>query len=293
MASDLFGRAGQVPRGPVVVGLFDSRADRDIVQGVVEALHHNREFSVLAQEHEQGIVARMFRGPRALPPSRYAPFESRGPGTAPAVAQNTRFDEWGTADAAQAAPGRESPWADVIRRMTERRQPPEPPPSAPVCSEEHARVCAFLDDVEDKVPNLEVNRGFRCGISLMAMRDPVVLADGICYERVCAERWLRRHPGTSPTTREQMAHSHATPVVAMRALMEDHALELATRALVHFERGMPLAPKCRLRNAEEMFNRARCALKTIQKPTRDASCQTPLPNPNGACRTPSRAPSRA
>ena len=58
-----------------------------------------------------------------------------------------------------------------------------------------------------------------CSITLEAMKDPVVAADGYTYERAAIERWVAAKP-CSPMTNEPMG-AHLVPNIAVRNLIDD------------------------------------------------------------------------
>jgi len=62
-------------------------------------------------------------------------------------------------------------------------------------AEDNHREGAFPDD-------------FRCPITTVVMRDPVVAADGHTYEREAIATWLAKHH-TSPLTREVISFTAA------------------------------------------------------------------------------------
>lgn len=83
----------------------------------------------------------------------------------------------------------------------------------------HRLVCQFIDlreneGGEDRPPN-----EFLCPLSLHAMCDPVVLSDGILYERAYARRSLDAGC-VSPMTREPLPHKLMVPCKALITLME-------------------------------------------------------------------------
>jgi hypothetical protein len=96
-------------------------------------------------------------------------------------------------------------------------QPPAPKPKH--ISFLHKMVCQFIDlretrGGEDRPPN-----EFLCPLSLHAMCDPVVLSDGILYERAYARRSLDADQ-ISPVTREPLPHKLMFPCKALITLME-------------------------------------------------------------------------
>ena len=56
---------------------------------------------------------------------------------------------------------------------------------------------------------------FFCAISHSVMRDPVVCADGMTYERAYIESWLLQHD-TSPLTNQPLAHKLLVPNIALK-----------------------------------------------------------------------------
>ena len=93
-----------------------------------------------------------------------------------------------------------------------------------------------MPQVGELVPRLEACRAtaeaarpvvppeFCCPISYDLMREPVVAADGITYEKERIERWLADHD-TSPGSGAKLPHKFLTPNLM--------ALELCKRALAY------------------------------------------------------------
>ena len=54
----------------------------------------------------------------------------------------------------------------------------------------------------------------------LAMRDPVVAADGLSYERRFIEKWLRDGNRSSPVTREPLRFPHLYPNQHLRTLIQ-------------------------------------------------------------------------
>jgi hypothetical protein len=71
-------------------------------------------------------------------------------------------------------------------------------------------------DVEDN----SVPASFVCPITLQIMRDPVLLSDGLSYERVVIENWLANNR-TSPMTNEFLVHKTVTPNIALRQTINE------------------------------------------------------------------------
>ncbi|CAN6343418.1 unnamed protein product [Urochloa humidicola] len=60
---------------------------------------------------------------------------------------------------------------------------------------------------------------FRCPISLELMKDPVIVATGQTYERVCIEKWLASGHHTCPNTQQRMTNTTLTPNYVLRSLI--------------------------------------------------------------------------
>ena len=61
---------------------------------------------------------------------------------------------------------------------------------------------------------------FFCAISHSDMRDPVVCADGMTYERAYIESWLLAHD-TSPLTNQPLAHKLLVPNIALKQAIDE------------------------------------------------------------------------
>ncbi|KAK3001270.1 hypothetical protein RJ639_020886 [Escallonia herrerae] len=59
----------------------------------------------------------------------------------------------------------------------------------------------------------------RCPISLQLMYDPVIIASGQTYERVCIEKWFNDGHNTCPKTQQQLAHLCLTPNYCVKGLV--------------------------------------------------------------------------
>ncbi|KAL8535104.1 hypothetical protein ACS0TY_010935 [Phlomoides rotata] len=59
----------------------------------------------------------------------------------------------------------------------------------------------------------------RCPISLQLMYDPVIIASGQTYERVCIEKWLSDGHNTCPKTQQQLPHLSLTPNYCVKGLV--------------------------------------------------------------------------
>ncbi|KAL3501035.1 hypothetical protein ACH5RR_035484 [Cinchona calisaya] len=59
----------------------------------------------------------------------------------------------------------------------------------------------------------------RCPISLQLMYDPVIIASGQTYERICIEKWLSDGHNTCPKTQQQLSHLGLTPNYCVKGLV--------------------------------------------------------------------------
>ncbi|CAN1137278.1 U-box domain-containing protein 6 [Linum perenne] len=59
----------------------------------------------------------------------------------------------------------------------------------------------------------------RCPISLQLMYDPVIIASGQTYERICIEKWFSDGHETCPKTRQQLPHLSLTPNYCVKGLI--------------------------------------------------------------------------
>lgn len=59
----------------------------------------------------------------------------------------------------------------------------------------------------------------RCPISLQLMYDPVIIASGQTYERICIEKWFSSGHNTCPKTQQQLAHLCLTPNYCVKGLV--------------------------------------------------------------------------
>ncbi|KVI05784.1 Armadillo [Cynara cardunculus var. scolymus] len=59
----------------------------------------------------------------------------------------------------------------------------------------------------------------RCPISLQLMYDPVIIASGQTYERICIEKWFSDGHNTCPKTQQQLAHLGLTPNYCVKGLV--------------------------------------------------------------------------
>ncbi|CAA2999201.1 U-box domain-containing 45-like [Olea europaea subsp. europaea] len=59
----------------------------------------------------------------------------------------------------------------------------------------------------------------RCPISLQIMYDPVIIASGQTYERICIEKWFGEGHDTCPKTQQQLPHLCLTPNYSVKGLV--------------------------------------------------------------------------
>nr|GEU98664.1 U-box domain-containing protein 45-like [Tanacetum cinerariifolium] len=59
----------------------------------------------------------------------------------------------------------------------------------------------------------------RCPISLQLMYDPVIIASGQTYERICIEKWFANGHNTCPKTQQTLAHLCLTPNYCVKGLV--------------------------------------------------------------------------
>lgn len=59
----------------------------------------------------------------------------------------------------------------------------------------------------------------RCPISLQLMYDPVIIASGQTYERICIEKWLNDGHNTCPKTQQTLSHLSLTPNYCVKGLI--------------------------------------------------------------------------
>ncbi|XP_022962451.1 U-box domain-containing protein 45-like [Cucurbita moschata] len=59
----------------------------------------------------------------------------------------------------------------------------------------------------------------RCHISLQLMYDPVIIASGQTYERICIEKWFSDGHNTCPKTQQKLSHLTLTPNYSVKGLI--------------------------------------------------------------------------
>lgn len=59
----------------------------------------------------------------------------------------------------------------------------------------------------------------RCPISLQLMYDPVIIASGQTYERICVEKWFSDGHDTCPKTQQKLSHLCLTPNYCVKGLI--------------------------------------------------------------------------
>lgn len=65
------------------------------------------------------------------------------------------------------------------------------------------------------------NQNFLCPITQEEMKDPVLAADGITYERTAIEKWFSIGHDTSPMTRQVLTSKALIPNIALRAMIQE------------------------------------------------------------------------
>ncbi|KAE8707733.1 hypothetical protein F3Y22_tig00110377pilonHSYRG00299 [Hibiscus syriacus] len=73
----------------------------------------------------------------------------------------------------------------------------------------------------DKLSGSSPPEEFKCPISLRLMYDPVVIASGQTFERVCIQRWFDDGNDTCPNTETKLAHLSLTPNAVMKDLISN------------------------------------------------------------------------
>lgn len=68
-------------------------------------------------------------------------------------------------------------------------------------------------------PLMMMPEEFKCPISLDIMRDPVIVATGMTYERGSIQQWLESGHSTCPATGQTLLNSNLTPNYALRSLI--------------------------------------------------------------------------
>lgn len=61
----------------------------------------------------------------------------------------------------------------------------------------------------------------RCPISLQLMYDPVIIASGQTYERICIEKWFSDGHNTCPKTQQKLSHLSLTPNYCVKGLVSN------------------------------------------------------------------------
>jgi hypothetical protein len=71
---------------------------------------------------------------------------------------------------------------------------------------------------------LELPSEFKCAITLEKMKNPVVAADGISYERAAIEQWLLKN-NSSPSHGVALKHKHLSDNINLRKRIEEYEAE--------------------------------------------------------------------
>ncbi|XP_031284019.1 U-box domain-containing protein 9-like isoform X2 [Pistacia vera] len=103
-------------------------------------------------------------------------------------------------------------------------------------TDEALRVLSCLKEFNLKkshslsVDCLDVPEVFRCPISGEIMADPVVLANGLTFDRPCIEKWLNEGNRSCPQTHQVLSHTVLTPNQLVREIIsqwcQEHGIEL-------------------------------------------------------------------
>jgi hypothetical protein len=86
---------------------------------------------------------------------------------------------------------------------------------------------------------------FCCPISMDIMRDPVLVATGQTYDKVCIERWLNSGRRTCPKTGVRLRHTELTPNIALRNIIQVllRCVDLSRHNLTHVAVHVHIAAK--------------------------------------------------
>ena len=78
----------------------------------------------------------------------------------------------------------------------------------------------MLEKAKDVSKAKEPPNEYLCPITMLVMKDPVILCDGFSYERSAIEKWLQEH-NKSPMTNETLGNKTLTPNRQLKKLIED------------------------------------------------------------------------
>ncbi len=98
------------------------------------------------------------------------------------------------------------------------KKPPYLDSAHPPVTPEREALCAEIDAI-DSAGKSDVPPEFKCPITLVAMRDPVVACDGHTYERSALMEAFRKEHSVSPMTRQPISNSFVYPNYALVSLM--------------------------------------------------------------------------
>lgn len=73
---------------------------------------------------------------------------------------------------------------------------------------------------EDKPLAPQAPSSFYCPVSMELMSDPVMVATGHTYDRVCIEKWLAQGNRTCPVTGMRLRHLELIPNYALRTAIQ-------------------------------------------------------------------------
>jgi hypothetical protein len=103
----------------------------------------------------------------------------------------------------------------ALRSAAAPEEAPAPAPAESMSRAEPAAAGAVASFVLDS---------FQCPLTMEAMRDPVMTADGQTYERTEIEKWFALGNRTSPLTGEELPSTNLLPNIALRKAIRESEL---------------------------------------------------------------------
>ena len=89
---------------------------------------------------------------------------------------------------------------------------------------------------EDEENKPQAPTSFYCPVSMELMADPVMVATGHTYDRICMEKWIKQGNRTCPCTGSRLLHLELTPNYALRTAIQEwahnHGVPLGTHSTV-------------------------------------------------------------
>lgn len=119
---------------------------------------------------------------------------------------------------------------------------------------------------------LNIPDDFKCPISLDLMKDPVIIATGQTYERLCIQKWLESGKKTCPKTGVSLTHTHLTPNHVLRSVIA----EWCTVHGVEMPKKRSKSNQCSAEDKaaiDELITKLSCSIPDVQ---RDAACELRL-----------------